>query len=309
MSALVEFPPELYDAKAFDGFKALSDFRIENALALMWFSQLAYETGQGDTILLAQRLWHFDRITTFARHIIFQAGRTSPRRYSLDTRGVIGEKADVMVIAFGGTDALVWENIWTDIDWVPAVGSDTHGGFQAAFDAVAATIDEALLKRPKHLFIAGHSLGGAIAALAAERALQGGAEPEAVYTFGMPRVGGKTFSSKYNDGKLGQKTYRLVHGLDVVPRVPPKLEFFHVGRMLHCDSGAKFRSSSLSQVGDNQPSLGTGLTTGIAGTIQNAFRGQLLSPPGPGPYGPLFRVLPQPIRDHLQDRYIAALES
>src|SRR5438132_538773 len=67
MSALVEFPPELYDAKAFDGFKVLSDFRVENALALMWFSQLAYETGQDDTILLAQKLWHFDRISTFAK--------------------------------------------------------------------------------------------------------------------------------------------------------------------------------------------------------------------------------------------------
>jgi hypothetical protein len=307
MSALVEFPPELYDAKAFDGFKELSDFRIDNALAMMWFSQLAYETGQGDTILLAQRLWRFDRISPFAKHVIFQVGATSPRRYSLDTRGVIGEKADLMVIAFGGTDALVWESIWTDIDFVPARGSDIHGGFQAAFDAVVPTIDEALLKRPKHLFITGHSLGGAIAVLAAMRALKGRAEPEAVYTFGMPRVGGRTFASEYNDSKLGQKTYRLVHALDVVPRVPPKLGFFHVGRMLHCDSRAKFSSSLLSQVGDNQPSLGTGLTTGIAGAIRNAFRGQVLSPPGPGPYGPLFRVLPQSIRDHLQDCYIAAL--
>jgi len=226
----------------------------------------------------------------------------------LDTRGVIGVKDDTMFMAFGGTDPLVWENVWTDLDFVPAAGSDIHGGFRAAFEAVADDVDGALATKPTRLFIAGHSLGGAIAVLAAQRALEQQIEPVAVYTFGMARVGGSTFASGYNNGNLGPKTYRLVHGLDVVPRVPPKVGFFHVGRMLHCDSGTKFSAGPLSEVGNNEPSLGTGVLVGIATGLQQAIFGRVLSPSGPGAYGRLFRLLPQPIRDHLQDRYIAALE-
>jgi hypothetical protein len=37
------------------------------------------------------------------------------------------------------------------------------------------------------------------------------------------------------------------------------------------------------------------------------FTGHFLAEKGPGPYGSLFRLLPPPVRDHLQDRYIAAL--
>jgi triacylglycerol lipase len=308
MSALVEFPPELYDRKAFDNFSPASEFRLGNALAMMWFSQLAYETGQPDTITHARGLWQFDRIETIAKHVTFKSSEKSPRLFSLDTRGVIGTKGDVIVIGFGGTDAFIWENVWTDIDFLPEAGSDVHAGFQAAFNAVGQKVLKALQSGHKHLFVTGHSLGAAIAALAAMSALKEGFEPTAIYTFGMPRVGGRTFASTYITSGLGPKTYRLVHGLDVVPRVPPtRLKFFHVGRMLHCESGQRFAAGPLSTTDNNEPTLTTGLASGLFTAAKNALEAHILSPPGPGPLGPLFRVLPQPIRDHLQDRYIAAL--
>src|SRR5258708_5986526 len=89
MSALVEFPPELYDPRAFASLTVTSEFRLETALAMMWFSQLAYETGQPDTIKHAQDIWGFDDIRKFGKHIVFQPKADKPlERFSLDTRGV-----------------------------------------------------------------------------------------------------------------------------------------------------------------------------------------------------------------------------
>ena len=85
----------------------------------MWFSQLAYETGQPETIDNAKLIWQFDSIKTVAKHVHFQSSTKSHRKFSLDTRGVIGTKGDLMVIGFGGTDALVWNNIATGIDFLP----------------------------------------------------------------------------------------------------------------------------------------------------------------------------------------------
>ncbi len=68
-----------------------------------------------------------------------------------------------------------------------------------------------------------------------------GTTPCAVYTFGMPRVGGKQFAGEYNPSSLGAITYRLVHGDDIVPRVPPpELGYRHVGCVLQCASESKF---------------------------------------------------------------------
>jgi triacylglycerol lipase len=307
MSALVELPPAVYEQGAKDAFDAFklespSDFDLTNARALMWFSQLAYETGQRDTVEEVRKIWKFETITPVAKLIV--SGRSN-----LDTRCIIGQRGESTFIAFGGTDPLVWQNLWTDGAFVRNAATDIHQGFQAAFDAVVGTIDDAIDARRTHLFIAGHSMGGALAALAATRALQKGTEPTAVYAFGMPRLGGATFATAYNNGSLGAKTYRLVHGLDLVPRVPfAKLQFFHVGRVLQCSSGKKFdRAAPLSAIGSNEPTATTGLAAGVAAIAQDFFGGKFLQPEGPGPFGPLFRFLPPPIRDHLQDQYWTAL--
>jgi hypothetical protein len=89
----------------------------------MWFSQLAYETGQCDTIDFAAKLWGFRQITAIAKHVI-------SRSASLDTRCIMGERSEATIIAFGGTDPLVWQNVWTDADFARSPQTDTHQGFQ-----------------------------------------------------------------------------------------------------------------------------------------------------------------------------------
>jgi len=313
MSSFVEFPVELYNPHAFDAFEKSSTLSLGNALALMWFAQLSYETGQPDTIDAVRKLWGFDSITPFAKHIIFGTDPKTGRRYSLDTRGIVGTKGDMTIVALGGTDPFVWENVWTDAVFRIDPRTDTHTGFQLAYEAVKPKIDAGLANKPRHLFFAGHSLGGAMAAIAALQALQDGHEVTAVHTFGMPRTGGKRFATDY-DSKLGEKTYRMVHGIDIVPRVPPphvplsELRFFHVGRMLYCTPGANFTlQTPLTALGLNEPVLMTGFIDGLTDFFRRALRGFLLSPRGPGPMGGMFRFLPPPIREHLQDRYLIAL--
>eukprot|EP01125_Pyxidicula_operculata_P003527 TRINITY_DN1452_c0_g1_i2.p1 TRINITY_DN1452_c0_g1~~TRINITY_DN1452_c0_g1_i2.p1 ORF type:complete len:282 (+),score=42.43 TRINITY_DN1452_c0_g1_i2:24-869(+) len=75
------------------------------------------------------------------------------------------------------------------------------------------------------VYVTGHSLGGAIASLAAVQISDLKVGPVTEYTFGSPRVGNLAF---YNDHKARVSTsYRVVHERDIVPRVPTALVGFH----------------------------------------------------------------------------------
>jgi len=306
MSRLVEISPEEYSPTAFAKFDPAGGFSLVNARAMMWMSQLAYEAyrpGPSATIQTVGDLWKFTSVIPFTKKQV-------SLKASYDTCGVIGERDKAVIIAFAGTDPGVWQTIITDFTLRP--GGDTHAGFQAAADAVRGEVTQAVaLSRAggKPLFITGHSLGAAIAAIAA---LDGDAKPAAVYGFGMPRPGDAHFHARYTP-VLGDRTFRFVHGLDLVARVPPSIllgtsGFRHVGHMFQCASGGKFDGAAQPTGLDSDdppfaPELSNVLTAGLGALAAGHF----FSPPGPGSFGSLFRFLPQPIRDHLQDRYWAAL--
>src|SRR2546423_1180300 len=172
MSALVEFPPHVFNAHAFDNFEGRSEFSIENALAMMWFAQLAYETGQRATIEEIAPKWNLTVTDTIAKRLVHQPDPQIEKKFSLDTRGIVARRNDGVFIAFGGTDPAVWENVATDFRFKPTKDDGVHSGFQAAFDAVGDTVTAAITPKPKQLFVSGHSLGAALAVLAARFALQ-----------------------------------------------------------------------------------------------------------------------------------------
>lgn len=101
------------------------------------------------------------------------------------------------------------------------------------------------------LYITGHSLGGALAVLAAAylqvdptlaslREKLGG-----VYTYGQPRVGYQSFAKQF-DSAFGDKLFRHVYGNDVVPRMPPRTAgpFKHFGKEYRStESGWVYESS------------------------------------------------------------------
>ncbi len=307
MSDFVEYPIAYYDAHggaAFAGFNpAATGFTLANARAMMWMAQLAYETKQRPTIDHAMSLWGFTRIDTFAR--------TSPNLFEgipCDSRGIIAERGDAIVVAFAGTDPAVWQNIITDASVVGTGASETHAGFAAAASVVWNDIQSAITSTSKPVFVTGHSLGGALAALSGLRAAESQVLPAAGYLFGTPRVGNANFAERYNT-LLGERTFRLVHGSDAVACVPPpKLGFRHVGRMLSCKSGGNFPADATLQpmTGDAPGPRGQVMEALTAG-LSMALKGKIFQPPGPGPLGPIFRLLPNFIRDHVQASYLKAL--
>lgn len=83
------------------------------------------------------------------------------------------------------------------------------------------------LKELKALYITGHSLGGAMAIIAAA-IIHSSSELEpikkvlrGVYTFGAPMVGGRVFSETFNKA-FGPYLFNHVYGHDVVPKMPPR---------------------------------------------------------------------------------------
>jgi triacylglycerol lipase len=110
---------------------------------------------------------------------------------------------------------------------IPLLGSGVivHRGFRHALDIVWNDIETALEDVHVPLFMSGHSLGAALATLAAARHT-----PRGVYTFGSPMVGNQAFADKLK----GLSIHRVVDDIDGVTFVPPAhLGYVHVGEVRH----------------------------------------------------------------------------
>src|SRR4051812_19984145 len=123
MTSFVEILPEEYDKDAFERFDAsATDFKIENARALMWFAQLAYETHRPSTIdAVALGKWEFTSVAPFIQQ---KTGVTA----SFETCGLIGQRDKAVILAFAGTDPGIWQNLVSDFMPIPQAGSDIHDG-------------------------------------------------------------------------------------------------------------------------------------------------------------------------------------
>ena len=102
---------------------------------------------------------------------------------------------------------------------------------------------QSLLASGKHtLWITGHSLGAALATLAAERAVRdAGFDVRGVYTYGSPRVGDNQFKQNYEARGLNAKTYRILHGVDIAQRLFPGAAYRHVGQLKFIDADGQLR--------------------------------------------------------------------
>lgn len=123
------------------------------------------------------------------------------------------------VLAFRGTEENM-ENILTDIDirfHHDKSGAKIDRGFSKAYALVAKEIADAIdtLDPGLPLYITGHSLGGALAAVASTRILPSD-RIAACYTYGCPRIGNAEFVNEL----WKVPVYRQVHSSDIVPRAP-----------------------------------------------------------------------------------------
>lgn len=123
--------------------------------------------------------------------------------------------------------------------WTAGFGQ-VHAGFQDTYgcvrDSIAANLATAA-RGCDRILITGHSLGAALAVLAApdvaRRMPPNTIEPR-LTTFGGPRVGLPDFATAF-DAAI-ECCYRVVNFLDIVPLVPPS-PYVHVGAEVAVDSG------------------------------------------------------------------------
>jgi triacylglycerol lipase len=172
--------------------------------------------------------------------------------------------AQKLIVAFRGTEFL---HDWLDnFDFIPAPyapipGRGTvHEGFQLVYYAIRASLRNLVQQNApkcKDLLITGHSLGGALCALAAPDLLNDIDHlSPVVYTWAEPRVGHDDFVSFLNTHV--NVCYRIVNVWDVVPHLPPDLAGYeHEGSSVTIDSGF-----SLDVVHNHV--LATGYAPGIA---------------------------------------------
>lgn len=131
-----------------------------------------------------------------------------------------------LILAFRGTTtANNHADYFTDarVGLEPSrTGWPVHIGFNHAFTAMLPELRKCLSewKPTGVIHCVGHSLGGAVATLAADWAASATSRSVKLYTFGQPRVGLTMFSRSLTR-KLGAKNiHRVFHTTDPVPMVP-----------------------------------------------------------------------------------------
>jgi triacylglycerol lipase len=306
MSFLVELGRGAYPDSALEGFTAESTFSLDNARAMMWMSQLAYETADMSKVEGILNAWHLT-MRAFASNDPITG--LPPRSACVVVAGGRG----ATIVAFGGTDPLKIEDWITDFTIDPPPVTELHRGFRSAVETVWPGIRAVLENRPSSeqlLFFTGHSLGGALAVIAAERAMRElNAQATAVYTFGSPRTGGAAFFDSYGP-QLGDATFRLVHGTDVVGTVPPSLngQFLHVGRLIQCPTDGHFEPQPEMLARDeNQPNFLAGIVQSGLADFRALTGFRLIRAIGPRPLDRLAGLLPRMVRDHVPANYFRAL--
>ncbi|KIQ01209.1 hypothetical protein RU08_08590 [Pseudomonas fulva] len=134
----------------------------------------------------------------------------------------VGGRQGEMLLAFRGTDTFA--DAMTDANAGLQRGPSTwpvHAGFNETFKSLRNDLDSFMRGRnPSTVHCVGHSLGGALATLAADHLSELGVAGIKLYTFGSPRTGVGGFA-RHLSGKLGATNiHRVYHSADPVSMVP-----------------------------------------------------------------------------------------
>lgn len=142
-------------------------------------------------------------------------------------------------------------------------GGNVHSGFLHALDSVWPTIISTLAEvqnNAQPFWLTGHSLGAALATLAAARFSLEQAKPIAgLYDFGQPRVGDSEFARLLN-AELNTRFFRFVNNSDLVTRVPSReLGYRDVGSIRFFDADGELH---------DDVSFWQAFVEGVRGTLQ-----------------------------------------
>lgn len=156
-----------------------------------------------------------------------------------NTECFVAGNSETAIVAFRGTEAKIKD--WLiDLNFIGTTQSygRVHRGFWAAFQSVSDLLDVAIadLGTPK-LILTGHSLGGALALIAAAEWF-GKHDVHSIYTYGQPAVGKGTFT-EFMDGHISGAYHRVVNDDDIVPMVPPT--YRHTGKLSQFGAGNELK--------------------------------------------------------------------
>ncbi|MBF0211525.1 MAG: lipase family protein [Desulfamplus sp.] len=126
------------------------------------------------------------------------------------------------VLVFRGTEGRIsnWFFNFNTMLSPWTLGGKVHRGFKLLLMEAWEEIRQQLEFTQEPIYYTGHSLGGALAVLAASLK-----QPEAVYTFGSPMVGNLEFVNSTKHIQI----YRVVNPNDIVAGVSPFPGMMHVG--------------------------------------------------------------------------------
>jgi len=210
----------------------LSRFAYNNGQPEHDFSQTAVET---ESLWELDRAWHHwgidDAFSFKAVGGKVRAGAQPALRQALQ----LSEEAELCLLAFRGT--MPKENWITDLNFgavpmsPPCQSCQVHGGFLNALESfeTANSSQRSLTESldgagcgEATLALTGHSLGGAIAQLAAVSLAAQGRRVGALVAFESPTVGNEAFKTQLESLFAdGQQPIMVTNGLDPVPQFYP----------------------------------------------------------------------------------------
>jgi triacylglycerol lipase len=171
--------------------------------------------------------------------------------------------ADCIIVAFRGTDAGEIDDWKTNLQHKPAAGAFglAHSGYLAAVDLLwprlTASIEQ-MRDNQQTLLLTGHSMGGALAVVAAAKFAAEGAIPVAgLYTFGQPAVADASFHRELAT-RVEDRYFRFVNSSDMVPGLHVDPVFAPGGQLLFIDRGGRIHTGTALR-----PILSTRLLTQV----------------------------------------------
>ena len=214
---------------------AVQGYDPQNALSLGLASELSYQGAVAIQNQTAQ--WGFPQCQFF-------------QNKQSDKEAFIAANDEAVMVVFRGTNVDQIKDWLADLDFLKQSGpwGEVHSGFQYALSSVWSPMKAflmPLLDSGRKLLIAGHSLGGAMAVLAAADLLKEGRPVHNLYTFGQPKAGNGVFARAMN--KRAKPYYlRFVNHNDIVPRILPSkiFDYQHAGQRLYFDGSGKLHRGS-----------------------------------------------------------------
>lgn len=204
-------------------------FELVNAWWLAEASLLAYTTPE------------------FAKAALENAGMDNFLTFE-DDRGTfcfVAHNEQFAIVAFRGTEPDDAKDLRIDLKLIKVAsghGGKIHRGFKKALDGIWPELHKYLGENltTQSLWFTGHSLGAALATIAADRYPR----TRAVYNFGSPRVGNAAFKLDYRP-----RLFRFVNTNDVITRAPAKsLGYDHVGSLRYMDADGRILIDPASEV-------------------------------------------------------------